>query len=115
MWQPVCEDINGDYDTSFVKAGSSRTEAEVKFLCCQPRHLLMSKNLNLRKEHFLMKEHKRNPTNKKEMGIKQKDKKEEQKINQIEGYTVTVRFSDNGLRLEHLIDAYIQEKLFVTG
>jgi len=74
----------------------------------------MSKNLNLRKEHFLMKEHKRNPTNKKEMGIKQKDKKEEQKINQIEGYTVTVRFSDNGLRLEHLIDAYIQEKLFVT-
>ena len=61
-----------------------------------------------------MKEHKRNPTNKKEMGIKQKDKKEEQKINQIEGYTVTVRFSDNGLRLEHLIDAYIQEKLFVT-
>lgn len=61
-----------------------------------------------------MKERKRNPTNKKEMGIKQKDKKEEQKINQIEGYTVTVRFSDNGLRLEHLIDAYIQEKLFVT-
>ncbi|NWO24481.1 hypothetical protein HW272_02100 [Peptostreptococcaceae bacterium oral taxon 081] len=45
MWQPMCEDINGDYDTSFVKAGSSRTEAEVKFLCCQPRHLLMSKNL----------------------------------------------------------------------
>ncbi|NWO25603.1 hypothetical protein HW272_07955 [Peptostreptococcaceae bacterium oral taxon 081] len=61
-----------------------------------------------------MKEHKRNPTNKKEMGIKQKDKKEEQKINQIEGYTVTVRFSDNGLRLESLIDAYIKEKLFVT-
>ena len=61
-----------------------------------------------------MKENNRNPTNKKEMGIKQKDKKEEQKINQIEGYTVTVRFSDNGLRLEHLIDAYIQEKLFVT-
>ena len=43
-----------------------------------------------------------------------KDKKEEQKINQIEGYTVTVRFSDNGLRLESLIDAYIKEKLFVT-
>jgi len=111
----MCEDINGDYDTSFVKAGSSRTEAEVKFLCCQPRHLLMSKNLNLRKEHFLMKEHKRNPTNKKErVGIKQKDKKEEQKINQIEGYTVKIRFSNTGLRLEHLIDAYIQEKLFVT-
>ena len=25
----------------------------VKFLCFQPRHLLMSKNLNLRKEHFI--------------------------------------------------------------
>ena len=62
-----------------------------------------------------MKEHKRNPTNKKErVGIKHKDKKEEQKINQIEGYTVTVRFSDNGLRLESLIDAYIKEKLFIT-
>ena len=62
-----------------------------------------------------MKEHKRNPTNKKErVGIKQKDKKEEQKINQIEGYTVKIRFSNTGLRLEHLIDAYIQEKLFVT-
>ena len=111
----MCEDINGDYDTSFVKAGSSRTEAEGKFLCCQPRHLLMSKNLNLRKEHFLMKENKRNPTNKKEdVGLTYKDKKEEQKINQIEGYTVTVRFSDNGLRLESLIDAYIKEKLFIT-
>ena len=43
-----------------------------------------------------------------------KDKKEEQKISQLEGYTVTVRFSNTGLRLEHLIDAYIQEKLFVT-
>ena len=62
-----------------------------------------------------MKEHKRNPTNKKErVGIKHKDKKEEQKINQIEGYTVTVRFSDSGLHLESLIDAYIKEKLFVT-
>ena len=61
-----------------------------------------------------MKEHKRNPTNKKErVGIKYKDKKEEQKINQIEGYTVTVRFSNTGLCLEHLIDAYIKEKLFV--
>ena len=62
-----------------------------------------------------MKEHKRNPTNRKvNVGLTYKDKKEEQKINQIEGYTVTVRFSDNGLRLESLIDAYIQEKLFVT-
>ena len=62
-----------------------------------------------------MKEHKRNPTNRKvNVGLTYKDKKEEQKINQIEGYTVTVRFSDNGLRLEHLIDAYIQEKLFIT-
>ena len=62
-----------------------------------------------------MKEHKRNPTNRKvNVGLTYKDKKGEQKINQIEGYTVTVRFSDNGLRLEHLIDAYIQEKLFVT-
>ena len=62
-----------------------------------------------------MKERKRNPTSKKErVGIKYKDKKEEQKINQIEGYTVTVRFSNTGLRLEHLIDAYIQEKLFIT-
>ena len=111
----MCEDINGDYDTSFVKAGSSRTEAEVKFLCCQPRHLLMSKNLNLRKEHFLMKEHKRNPTNRKvNVGLTYKDKKEEQKISQLEGYTVKIRFSNMGLRLEHLIDAYIQEKLFVT-
>ena len=111
----MCEDINGDYDTSFVKADSSRTEAEVKFLCCQPRHLLMSKNLNLRKENFLMKENKRNPTNKKEnVGLTYKDKKEEQKISQLEGYTVTVRFSNTGLRLEHLIDAYIQEKLFIT-
>ena len=62
-----------------------------------------------------MKERKRNPTNKKEdVGLTYKDKKEEQKINQIEGYTVTVRFSDNGLRLESLIDAYIKEKLFIT-
>ena len=62
-----------------------------------------------------MKERKRNPTNRKvNVGLTYKDKKDKQKINQIEGYTVTVRFSDNGLRLEHLIDAYIQEKLFVT-
>ena len=52
--------------------------------------------------------------NKKKIILCNKDKKEEQKINQIEGYTVTVRFSDNGLRLEHLIDAYIKEKLFIT-
>jgi len=75
----------------------------------------MSENLNLREENFLMKENKRNPTNKKEnVGLTYKDKKEEQKINQIEGYTVTVRFSNNGLRLESLIDAYIKEKLFIT-
>lgn len=62
-----------------------------------------------------MKEHKRNPTNKKErVGIKHKDKKEEQKISQLEGYNVKIKFSNTGLRLEHLIDAYIQEKLFVT-
>lgn len=61
-----------------------------------------------------MKERKRNPTNKKEnVGLTYKDKKDKQKINQIEGYTVTVRFSDSGLCLEHLIDAYIKEKLFV--
>ena len=58
-----------------------------------------------------MKERKRNPTKKKAgMGLPYKDK---QKINQIEGYTVTVRFSDSGLHLESLIDAYIKEKLFV--
>lgn len=75
----------------------------------------MSKNLNLREENFLMKENKRNPTNRKiNVGLSYKNKKEEQKINQIEGYTVTVRFSDNGLRLESLIDAYIKEKLFIT-
>ena len=96
-------------------AGSSGKGAEVKFLCCQPRHLLMSKNLNLREENFFMKENKRNPTNRKiNVGLSYKNKKEEQKINQIEGYTVTVRFSDNGLRLESLIDAYIKEKLFIT-
>lgn len=62
-----------------------------------------------------MKENKRNPTNRKiNVGLSYKNKKEEQKINQIEGYTVTVRFSDNGLRLESLIDAYIKEKLFIT-
>ena len=62
-----------------------------------------------------MKENKRNPTNRKEnVGLIYKDKKEEQKINQIEGYTVTVRFSNNGLRLKSLIDAYIKEKLFIT-
>ena len=59
-----------------------------------------------------MKENNKNPTKKKVgMGLPYKDK---QKINQIEGYTVTVRFSDSGLHLEHLIDAYIKEKLFVT-
>ena len=42
------------------------------------------------------------------------NKKDKQKINQIEGYTVKIRFSNNGLHLEHLIDAYIKEKLFVT-
>lgn len=62
-----------------------------------------------------MKENKRNPTSKKEdVGLTYKDKKEEQKISQLEGYTVKIRFSNTGLRLEHLIDAYIQEKLFVT-
>ena len=62
-----------------------------------------------------MKENKRNPTNKKEnVGLTYKDKKEEQKISQLEGYTIKIRFSNTGLRLEHLIDAYIQEKLFVT-
>ena len=62
-----------------------------------------------------MKENKRNPTNRKiNVGLSYKNKKEEQKINQIEGYTLTVRFSDNGLRLESLIDAYIKEKLFIT-
>ena len=59
-----------------------------------------------------MKENNRNPTKKKAgMGLPYKDK---QKINQIEGYTVTVRFSDSGLHLESLIDAYIKKKLFVT-
>lgn len=62
-----------------------------------------------------MKENNRNPTKKKAgMGLPYKDKKDKQKINQIEGYTVTVRFSKSGLHLEHLIDAYIKEKLFVT-
>ena len=64
-----------------------------------------------------MNENKRNPTkSKKSVELKDKRKVQErkQKISQIEGYTVTVRFSDNGLRLESLIDAYIQEKLFVT-
>lgn len=57
-----------------------------------------------------MRENNRNPTDKKKgVGLTYKDKKEEQKINQIDGYTVTVRFSDNGLHLEHLIDAYIKE------
>ena len=60
-----------------------------------------------------MKEKNRNPTRKEE-GAGFKDKKDKQKINQIEGYTVKIRFSNNGLRLEHLIDAYIKEKLFVT-
>ena len=62
-----------------------------------------------------MKENNRNPTNKKAgVGLTYKDKKDKQKINQIQGYTVTVRFSKSGLHLEHLIDAYIKEKLFVT-
>ena len=63
-----------------------------------------------------MNENKRNPTkSKKSVELKDKRKVQErkQKINQIEGYTVTVRFSDSGLCLEHLIDAYIKEKLFV--
>ena len=57
-----------------------------------------------------MKEKNRNPTSKEE-GAEFKDKKDKQKINQIEGYTVKIRFSNNGL---HLVDAYIKEKLFVT-
>ena len=62
-----------------------------------------------------MKENNKNPTKKKVgVGLTYKDKKDKQKINQIEGYTVTVRFSKSGLHLEHLIDAYIKEKLFVT-
>ena len=62
-----------------------------------------------------MKENNKNPTKKKVgVGLTYKDKKDKQKINQIEGYTVTVRFSDSGLHLESLIDAYIKEKLFVT-
>ena len=60
-----------------------------------------------------MKEKNRNPTSKEE-GAGFKDKKDKQKINQIEGYTVKIRFSNNGLHLEHLIDAYIEEKRFVT-
>lgn len=62
-----------------------------------------------------MKEHVRNPTSC-EVCVDEKNKEynEQQRINQIEGYTVTVRFSDTGLQLEHLIDAYIQEKLFAS-
>ena len=65
---------------------------------------------------FLMKDE-RNPTKSKEkIELKNKRKAQElkQKINQIKGYTVRVRFLDTGLRLESLIDAYIKEKLFVT-
>lgn len=36
-----------DNDTSTVDAGSSRTGAEVRFLCCYPKHSLKSQNLIL--------------------------------------------------------------------
>lgn len=62
-----------------------------------------------------MKENKRNPTKKEErVGLEAENKKEELKISQVEGYTIKIRFSDTGLCLEHLIDAYIKEKLFIT-
>ena len=60
-----------------------------------------------------MKEKNRNPTSKEE-GAEFKDKKYKNKINQIDFFTVKIRFYNNVLHLEHLIDAYIKEKLFVT-
>lgn len=49
----------------------------------------------------------------KRLGKNEKNKGREckQKINQIEGFTVRVRFLDTGLCLMNLIDAYIKEKL----
>lgn len=58
-----------------------------------------------------MKENVRNPTKDWERMKKNKGRECKQKINQIEGFTVRVRFLDTGLCLVNLIDAYIKEKL----
>ena len=62
-----------------------------------------------------MKEHKRNSMKDREVvGFTVKEVKEEQKIDQIEGIKIKVRFSDTGLHLEHLVTAYIKEKLLIV-
>ena len=62
-----------------------------------------------------MKENKGNSTKGREVvGFTVKEAKEEQKIDQIEGIKIKVRFSDTGLHLEHLVTAYIKEKLFIV-
>ena len=77
-----------------------------------------------------MKEKQRNPTKDLSIGLENKQKQEKQQaqertkeieqmknqsqiINQIEGFTVKVIFSNTELCLENLIEAYIKERLCI--
>ncbi len=66
------------------------------------------------RRNVLMTETVRNPTEDSgNVGTENRVKKQEYIISQIGQYSVKVRFSDKGFRLENLIDAYIKEKLSV--
>lgn len=41
------------------------------------------------------------------------DKKDKQTINQIHGWNIEVKFNENGLSLENLVEEYIKEKFSV--
>ncbi len=46
-WKTLSNELSGYNDTSKVEAGSSRTGAEVRFLCCRSAALVNVKKLNL--------------------------------------------------------------------
>ena len=41
------------------------------------------------------------------------DKKDKQTINQIDGWSVVIKFNENGFSLENLVEEYIKEKFSV--
>ena len=41
------------------------------------------------------------------------DNKDKQTINQIDGWSVVIKFNENGFSLENLVEEYIKEKFSV--
>ena len=41
------------------------------------------------------------------------NKKDKQTINQIDGWSVVIKFNENGFSLENLVEEYIKEKFSV--